>query len=437
MMLSDIRVPDIGDFKDVPIIQILVSVGDRIKTDDPLVVLESDKATIDVPAPAAGVVRELKAAVGDRMSQGGLLLTLEVASSSQDSAAPSEVPAAMPHLSASSTASAGEGGVLAFPSTAAAAEPKIVEFGAAGGRSGTRIHAGPSVRALARRLGVDLAKVRGSGRTQRIVAEDVQAYVKSALQGQKEWGAGAARANDALPAARADFAKYGPIERRALSRIQRISGLRLADNWARIPHVTNFHDVDITELEAFRLQTNHDRGGKSQKLSILPFLIKACSYALKKHPRLNSSLDGEELVFKNYFHIGFAADTSEGLLVPVIRDVDKKGLFEIAAEAADLAEKARKLALKSEQMEGGCFTISSLGGIGGGGFTPIINSPEAAILGAGKATMQPRWDGDKFIPRLILPVALSWDHRIVDGALAARFLVDLAALLQDLRRALL
>jgi pyruvate dehydrogenase E2 component (dihydrolipoamide acetyltransferase) len=443
----EVRVPDIGDFKNVPIIQILVAPGDVIKVDDPIVTLESEKASIDVPAPAAGRVRELKAVVGDRVSQGTLLLSLETEEASVP-AAPRPLEAPMPVIATNPAGTSPHEPPATLSQDTARLHgvskfKQVSEFQTVSEGATQRIYASPSVRALARHLGVNLVSIRGSGPRARIVREDVQTFVKTTMLEQRVANsAGAANTGQAViadspVAPSVDFVKYGPTECRALSRIQKISGTRLAHNWAIIPHVTNFDEADITELESFRNQLNKDRGPEGLKLSVLPFLIKTCALALRQHVRLNASLEGDKLVLKKYCHIGFAADTSDGLLVPVIRDADTKGVIEIAREAANLAAKARENKLKLCDMEGGCFTVSSLGGIGGTGFTPIINAPEVAILGAAKARMQPRWDGERFVPRLILPLALSWDHRALDGAIATRFLRDLTRLLSDLRLSLL
>jgi pyruvate dehydrogenase E2 component (dihydrolipoamide acetyltransferase) len=422
--LVDVAVPDIGDFKNIPVIEILVKAGDRVTTDMPLVVLESDKATLDVPSPQNGTVEELKIVVGDRVSVGSILLNLEVASELNGSDAPPRVAA-----SASQTAT------LAEPS------PKVVSIRAEPLEPETKVrqtfirspHASPSVRRMSREFGIDIAAVRGTGPRGRIVKDDLQQFVKTALSTPSSSNASAAGINIA-PWPNVDFSKFGKIERAELSKIRKLSGANLSRNSIVIPHVTNFEDADITDLEAFRATLNHEMTSADAKMTVLPFLIKAAAATLAKFPTFNSSLDGEQLILKQYFHIGFAADTPNGLVVPVIRDVERKGIREIAAEAATLASQAREGKLKSADMQGGCFTISSLGGIGGTGFTPIINAPEVAILGATRAKMQPFWDGKAFIPRLILPLSLSWDHRVVDGVAAARFLVHLASVLGDLRR---
>ena len=422
--IIDIFVPDIGDFKNIPIIEIMVKPGDKVTANEPVILLESDKATLDVPAPEAGVVKELFIKLGDKMSQGGKILTLEVADGA--AAAPTPAPAPPPVAQPAPAVPVPVSTPMAVPAAApASAAPPATP-------TGGLPHASPSVRHYAYELGVDLGKVRGSGPKGRILREDVIGFVKTALT------APPAQANGAglglLPWPEVDFAKYGEVERVALSNIRRISGANLSRNAVVIPHVTNFDEADVTDLEAFRNSVNAGQKQGGTKITMLAFIIKAVVTALRKHPHFNASLDGEQLVLKRYFHIGFAADTPNGLLVPVIRDADRKGVLELATEMSELAAQARAGKLKPADMQGGCFTISSLGGIGGNGFTPIINAPEVAILGAAKAKMQPVWDGKQFIPRLIMPLNLSWDHRVVDGAEAARFLVTLTTLLADFRR---
>ncbi|MFV0665269.1 dihydrolipoyllysine-residue acetyltransferase [Denitromonas sp.] len=421
----DVNVPDIGDYNDVPVIELLVQVGDTVAADDAIVTLESDKATMDVPSPQAGVVRELLVKIGDRVSEGSALARIEAAD-----AAPEPAPAA-PTPAPTATA----------PAPAAPAPPPAApEAVSAPPASGKRTHASPSVRHYAREHGVDLAGVSASGRNGRITREDVTAHIKAAMQGGAAPGK-AAQATpgtllDLLPWPKVDFAKFGPIDTQPLSRIKKISGANLSRNSVVIPHVTNFDEADITDLEAFRQQINTEnaKNPEAAKLTLLAFLIKASVAALKKFPEFNASLDGDNLVLKQYFHIAFAADTPNGLVVPVIRDADKKGIYAIADEAGALAKKARDGKLGPADMSGGCFTVSSLGGVGGTGFTPIINAPEVAILGVTRSQMKPVWDGKAFIPRLILPLCLSWDHRVIDGVMAARFLVYLQQLLGDFRR---
>jgi len=452
--LIDVTVPDIGDYKDVPVIELLVQPGDSVAADDPIVTLESDKATMDVPAPVAGIVRELLAKVGDRVSQGSLVLKIEAmagaaaaeaaAAEAASAAAPAAAPvAAAPATTGPAAAAAPATAAPAAEKPAAPASPPIAVTVAAPPPAaltlGAKAHASPSVRGYARELGVDLAHVSASGRNGRITREDITAHVKSAMSsgnipGKTAGPAAAGVGLDLLPWPKIDFAKFGPIESQPLSRIKKISGANLTRNAVVIPHVTNFDEADITDLEAFRVALNKENDKSGRKLTMLAFLIKACVSALRKFPEFNASLDGENLVLKKYFHIAFAADTPNGLVVPVIRDADRKGLFDIAAEAGELAKKARDGKLGPADMSGGCFTVSSLGGIGGTAFTPIINAPEVAILGVTRAQTKPVWDGKQFVPRLILPLCLSWDHRVVDGVLAARFLVHLQSLLADFRR---
>jgi pyruvate dehydrogenase E2 component (dihydrolipoamide acetyltransferase) len=453
--MLEVKVPDIGDFKDVPIIEIHVKPGDTVKAEDALITLESDKATMDVPAPAAGVVKELKVQVGDKVAEGSLVLLLEAgeavaaAPATAPTAAAAPAPAAMPPVAALAP--------VAPPTTAASASdfrpteaepttappqvrlPSPAETLAATG--GLKAHASPSVRQFARSLGVDVTKVPGTGPKGRITRTDVQNYVKGIVAG----GAPAAMAPavtagtglNLLPWPQVDFAKFGPVEVKPLSRIKKISGPNLARNWVMIPAVTYHEDADITELEAFRVQVNKENEKSGAKLTMLAFLIKAAVAALQKYPELNTSLDGDNLVFKNYWHIGFAADTPNGLMVPVLRDADQKGVLDIARETGELAKKAREGKLGPAEMQGATFTISSVGGIGGTAFSPIVNAPEVAILGVSKSSLKPVWDGQTFVPRLTLPLSLSADHRVIDGALATRFNAYLAQLLTDFRRVLL
>ncbi|VVE67729.1 dihydrolipoyllysine-residue acetyltransferase [Pandoraea anapnoica] len=432
----DVKVPDIGGYDDVPVIEVLVKVGDIVTAEQSLVTLESDKASMDVPSPAAGVVKELKVNVGDKVSEGSLILVLEGAAAAP-AAAPTKAaaPAAAPAPAAQSAAPA--------PAQAPAAAPAPAAVPAAAQGSQPISHASPSVRKFARELGVDITQVKGTGPKGRVVVDDVRNFVKSALSGNRPAAAGAAPAGggelNLLPWPKVDFAKYGPVEPKALSRIKKISGANLHRNWVMIPHVTNNDEADIGELEAFRVQLNKENEKAGIKVTMLAFVIKACVLALKKFPTFNASLDGDNLVFKQYFHIGFAADTPNGLVVPVVRDADKKGVFEIARETSELAKLAREGKLKPDQMQGGCFSISSLGGIGGTTFTPIINAPEVAILGLSRSYQKPVWDERKqqFLPQLTLPLSLSYDHRVIDGAEAARFNAYLGQLLADFRRAML
>ena len=432
--LTTVKVPDIGDFKDVPIIEVFVKPGDAVKAEDPLVTLESDKATMDVPAPSAGVVKELRIKLGDKVSEGSVILTLETKAAASPSA---RAPAEAAPTAAAAPRAAEE--ALSSPKRAEAREP-APPAPRADGETFKAAHASPSVRAFARELGVDLAKVKGTGPKERILHEDVQSYVKQALAGAAPGAAAAAPAGAALgllPWPQIDFTKFGPIEVKPLSRIKKISGANLHRNWVMIPHVTNCEDADITELEAFRVQLNRENEKLGIKVTMLAFLIKACVAALRKFPDFNASLDGESLVYKKYFHIGFAADTPNGLVVPVVKNADQKGVLAIAKEMSELSAKAREGKLGPADMQGGCFSISSLGGIGGTYFTPIINAPEVAILGVCRSATRPVWDGKQFAPRLILPLSLSYDHRVIDGAAAARFNTFLAGLLADMRRVVL
>jgi pyruvate dehydrogenase E2 component (dihydrolipoamide acetyltransferase) len=438
----EVRVPDIGDFKDIPVIELLVKPGDVVALDQPIVTLESDKATLDVPAPRAGRVATLAVQPGTRVSVGSLLLTMH--SATGDPSGPSLAPglpitvaasvAATP-VAPTDFAAAEIGGTLQMSSNVVSIAASSHNEAAAISRStpSSRIYASPSIRRLGRQLGSDLEKVKGSGRGGRILLEDVHNSVREALKSS----ASSALGSPAIaPAAKIDFSKFGEIERKPLSRIQRISGPALARNWATIPHVTNFDEADVTELESFRVSLNQELGG-DPKVTMLSFLVKAVGVTLKSQPTFNASLDEQDLILKKYVNVGVAVDSADGLVVPVVRNADTLGIVEIARALTARSAAARSGKLRSSDLEGGNFTISSLGGIGGTGFTPIINSPEIAILGVTKATIQPRWDGAEFKPRLILPLALSWDHRATDGVAAARFLVQLVRLLQDFRRVLL
>ena len=427
----EVRMPNIGDFKDVAVIELLVKPGDTIELDQSLFTVESDKASMEIPSPAAGVLKELKVKIGDTDNIGDLVAVLEGAAAA---AAPAHVAAAAPAQAPVAAAAAPAAAVasVAMP----AHQPATPTAGLP--------HASPSVRKFARELGVPIDEVKGTGPKGRITQDDVQSFTKQVMAGVTQTKAQAAKAPaatggsgvglDLLPWPKVDFAKFGPVERKDLSRIKKISGANLHRNWVVIPHVTNHDDADITDLEAFRVQFNKENEKSGVKVTMLAFMIKAAVAALKKFPEFNSSLDGDQLVLKNYFHIGFAADTPNGLVVPVIRDADQKGIVQISQEMGDLAKKARDGKLGPADMTGGCFSISSLGGIGGRYFTPIINAPEVAIMGVCKSSLEPKWDGQQFAPRLMLPLSLSWDHRVIDGASAARFNVYFASLLADFRR---
>ncbi|MFN6508283.1 dihydrolipoyllysine-residue acetyltransferase [Xanthomonas translucens pv. translucens] len=461
--IVEARVPDIGDYSDVPVIEVLVAVGDTVAKDQSLVTLESDKATMEVPSSVAGVVKELKVKVGDSLSEGKVVALIEVAGASADA----------PAAGAIQPSAETGGGVEPVPASAAPdklAQREIAQVqgsapakvGAAAPSAGTPSsppvefnadsvlpqkvpYASPAVRVFARELGVDLFQVSGTEHGGRITKDDVQRYVKAALAGGVPAAAGGAASTgggnglNLLPWPKVDFAKFGEVEVKPLSRIKKISGANLARNWAMIPHVTQFEQADITDLEALRLALNKENEKAGIKLTMLAFLLKASAAALKQFPDFNASLDaaGENLTLKKYFHIGFAADTPNGLVVPVIRDVDKKGVVELARESGELARKARDGKLGPAEMSGGCFSISSLGGIGGTAFTPIVNAPEVAILGVSKAAIQPVWNGKEFAPKLLLPLSLSYDHRVIDGAAAARFTTYLSQVLADMRRVLL
>jgi pyruvate dehydrogenase E2 component (dihydrolipoamide acetyltransferase) len=441
-----VHVPDIGDFKDVVVIEVMVKPGDTIKAEQSLITVESDKAAMEIPSSAAGVLKELKVKVGDTVNIGDLLAILE-----GTVAAAAPVATAAAALAAVASAPA----AVAAPTAVAAAVAAVAAPAHAPGSSTVGLpHASPSVRKFARELGVPLDEVKGNGPKGRITADDVQAFTKAVMSGAAQTKAQAAKAPAAsggdgaglglIPWPKVDFAKFGPIERKEMGRIKKISGANLLRNAIMIPAVTNHDDADITDLEAFRVSTNleNEKAAKSGintsvKVTMLAFLIKACVAALKKYPEFNSSLDGDAIVYKNYWHIGFAADTPNGLMVPVIRDCDKKGVLQISQEMGELAKKARDGKLGPAEMTGATFTISSLGGIGGKYFTPIINAPEVAILGVCKSTMEPVWDGKQFVPRLMLPLSLTWDHRVIDGAAAARFNAFLGQILSDFRRVLL
>ncbi|AWH22848.1 dihydrolipoyllysine-residue acetyltransferase [Stenotrophomonas sp. ZAC14D2_NAIMI4_6] len=432
-------VPDIGDYTDIPVIEVLVAVGDTVKKDQGLVTLESDKATMEVPSSVAGVVKELKVKVGDTLSQGAVVAIIEAEGAA--AAAPAPVAAAPAAAPAPAQVSA-PAPAAAAPSAGAPSSPPV-QFNADGVLPAKVPYATPAVRVFARELGVDLLQISGTEKGGRITKGDVQKFVKAALSGGVPAAGGAAVAAggglNLLPWPKVDFSKFGETEVQPLSRIKKISGANLARNWAMIPHVTQFEQADITDLEGLRVALNKENEKAGIKLTMLAFLIKASAAALKKFPEFNASLDasGENLTLKKYFHIGFAADTPNGLVVPVIRDVDKKGVVQIAQETGELAKKARDGKLGPADMSGGCFSISSLGGIGGTAFTPIVNAPEVAILGVSKSSIQPVWNGKEFAPKLMLPLSLSYDHRVIDGALAARFTTYLSQVLADMRRVLL
>ncbi len=446
--IVEIKVPDIGDFKDVSVIEVLVKAGDTVKLEQSLITVESDKASMEIPSSAAGVVKEIKVKVGDKLNVGDLLALLEAAGSAPKAAAasaPAPAEAAVPAKAPASDAAA-----AAAPSAAVAAAAPAAVHAPTAAPTGQLPHASPSVRKFARELGVPLQEVQATGPKGRILQLDVEGFTRAVMAGatqtqaQKSKGAGAAAgaAGDGaalglLPWPKIDFTKFGAIERKDLSRIKKISGANLHRNWVMIPHVTNNDEADITELEAFRVSTNKENEKSGVKVTMLAFVIKAVVSALKKFPEFNTSLDGDVLVYKQYFHIGFAADTPNGLMVPVLRDADKKGVLQISQEMGDLAKKAREGKMGPADMSGGCFSISSLGGIGGTHFTPIINAPEVAILGLSKGAMKPVWDGKAFQPRLMLPLSLSYDHRVIDGASAARFNAYLGQVLGDFRRVLL
>ena len=423
----EVKVPDIGDFAEVPVIELYVKVGDNIKVDDAIATLESDKATMDVPSTVAGTVKEVLVQIGSKVGEGTVLIKVESGAAPAAAAPQAAAPAPAPAAAAPVSAPASTSTAAAAPAALAPALP-----------IGSKVHASPSIRAYARELGVDLAKVPATGPKGRIVKEDLTKYVKGVMSGASAApaaaGASLGGGLDLLPWPKVDFAKFGEIEVKPLSRIKKISGQNLSRNWVMIPAVTYHEDADITDLEAFRVQLNKENEKSGNKLTMLAFLVKACVKAMQRFPEFNASLDGDNLVLKKYFNIGFAADTPNGLVVPVIKNADKKGVFEIAKESGELAKLARDGKLKPADMSGACFTISSLGGIGGTYFAPIVNAPEVAILGVNKSAMKPVWDGKQFVPRLTLPLSLTADHRVIDGALATRFNVYVAELLADMRR---
>lgn len=457
--LVDIKVPDIGEFSDVEVIEVMVKPGDPVRVDDSLITIESDKASMEVPSTEAGVVKEIRVKVGDKVSEGSAIVVIETAAADGKSAAAAAPTAANPAPAAAPAAA-----VKPAPTAAESSRPaKAAEAGApalagsqsaplahdkpdaprpaqpesiGGPESEHKPHASPSVRKFARELGVDLHAVEGTGLNGRIFRSDVQNFVKSAIAAPGR-AAGAGAALDLAPWPKIDFAKFGEIETRPLSRIRRISKANLSRNWVMIPHVTQFDEADVTELEAFRHELGDAHAKDGVRVTLLAFVLKALVRALTEFPEFNSSLDGDSLILRKYFHLGFAADTPDGLVVPVIRDVDKKGVLQIARDTAALAQSAREGKLKMADIQGGCFTVSSLGGIGGTAFTPIINAPEVAILGLSRLVRKPVWRDGAFVPRLMLPLSLAYDHRVIDGALAARFVTYLGAILSDMRRALL
>jgi pyruvate dehydrogenase E2 component (dihydrolipoamide acetyltransferase) len=440
--ITEIKVPDIGDFKEVDVIEILVKPGDSIAKEASLITVESDKATMEIPSPAAGVVKELRVKLGDKVAEGSMILLLEAGTDEAPAAHPAKPAAPAPAIDPAA-APVTDLVVLPIHKPAPVPHELVTEVAA------SMPHASPSVRRFARELGADLAKIQGSGPKGRITQEDVQVFVKGAMTRApapaSAASAPAAGAPFNLPEwPQVDFAKFGPIELKPMSRIKRLSGSNLHRNWISIPHVTQFDEADITELEAFRKESGAASEKQGFKLTMLAFLIKACITALRQYPEFNASLErgGENLVLKRYFHIGVAVDTPDGLVVPVIRDADRKGVYDLARELAEMSKLARDKKLKPGDMQGGTFSISSLGGIGGTAFTPIINAPEVAILGVSRAAMRPVWVGAKdgagqFMPRLMLPLSLSYDHRVIDGAAAARFTSYLASVLSDIRRSLL
>ena len=428
----EVKVPDIGDFRNIPVIEVLVKPGDNVNREAPLVTLESDKATMDVPSPAAGVVREVRVKVGDKVSEGSLVLTLEPADSAAPAARPAAEKPAAPAPAPQLARAAAPPPPAPLPAPAAPAVPATSPSVPPG-----LAHASPSVRRFARELGVDLTRVKGTGPKDRVLKEDIQSHVKSALSQPRAAEGGPGLSLPPLP--QVDYAKFGPVATQPLSRIRKLSGANLHRNWVTIPHITQHDEADITELEEFRKIQVEEAKRQGIRFTILCFLLKAVVVALKQHPEFNASLgpDGESLVLKHYFHIGVAVDTPNGLVVPVIREVDKKGLMELARELGEVSARMRAGKIAPADMQGGCFTISSLGGLGGSHFTPIINAPEVAILGVGRSVTRPMWNGRDFVPRLMLPLSVSYDHRVIDGAQGARFIAFLSSVLTDIRRLVL
>ena len=424
--IKQVLVPDIGDYKDVSVIEVMVKVGDSVAAEDTLLTLETDKAAMDVPSPYAGVIKELKVKVGDKVSQGSLILTLESAAGSAKAVEVVVPVAAAPAAPAAVVAVA--------PVAAQPVAVPVVTQTVQAVASGEKAHASPAIRRFARELGVDIAQVKGSGEKGRVTKDDIQNFVKAAINAPRGAAAGG-NGLQVLASPVVDFAKFGAVEIKPLSRIKKISGANLHRNWVTIPHVTQFDEADISEMEAFRKDLGAEYAKQNIKITPLVFLLKAVVKALQQYPDFNASLDasGENLVYKNYFHIGVAVDTPDGLMVPVLRDVDKKGLVQLAKELGEISAKAREKKITAADMQGGCFSISSLGGIGGTAFTPIINAPEVAILGVSRSSMKPVYKDGEFVPRLMLPLSLSYDHRVIDGALAARFTAYLAKVLSDIR----
>jgi len=447
--LTAVAVPDIGDFDEVEVIEILVKVGDTVAVEQSLITVESDKASMEIPSSSSGVVKSISIKIGDKVKQGTIMVELEAATAdATPAAAAASAPATLvaPETSAPAPAAAlapaedKAPAVVVAPATAPATASVALVAPVSSHAASTGLpHASPSVRMLARELGVDLTRVVGSASKGRITQEDIKQFVKQALSGAAPAAAsqGSGVGFDLLPWPKVDFTKFGGVEVKPLSRIKKISGANLHRNWVMIPHVTNNDEADITSLEALRVSLNKENEKSGVKITMLAFLIKACVAALKKFPEFNASLDGDTLILKQYFNIGFAADTPNGLVVPVIRDADKKGIIELATESSALAKKAREGKVSPAEMQGGCFSISSLGGIGGTHFTPIINAPELAILGVSKAYQKPVWNGKEFLPQLTIPLSLSYDHRVIDGASAARFNAYLGSLLTDYRRIVL
>jgi pyruvate dehydrogenase E2 component (dihydrolipoamide acetyltransferase) len=436
--IKNVLVPDIGNYQDVAIIEVSVKAGDTVKTDQPLITLETDKATMDVPAPFDGVVKEVKVKVGDKVSEGALIVTIEASGN-----AAVQIPPSPPSSKGGTDTAAATSPAAPTAQSTASASPAIpapqFEKGGLGGisapvASSGSAHASPSIRRFARELGVSLPQVKGSGEKGRVTKDDVQNFVKQSLAQPR--GAAGGNGLQVLEMPVVDFAKFGPIETKALSRIKKISGANLHRNWVTIPHVTQFEEADISEMEAFRKELGTEFAKESFKITPLAFLLKACAITLKHFPDFNASLDtsGENLVLKKYIHIGVAVDTPDGLMVPVVRDVDQKGIVQLAKELGEISARARVKKITAAEMQGGCFSISSLGGIGGTAFTPIINAPEVAILGVSRSSMKPLWKDGEFVPRLMLPLSLSYDHRVIDGAAAARFTTYLAHVLSDMRR---